>query len=183
MSKSTIHRSCTFRVGEACFALPADGVVEVLRGGSLARVPRAPEGVLGLLHLRGRIVPIIDPAAQLGISRVAEQRATHLVIELQDDWYGLVIDEMLDVVEIPADRVEQAVAPVVLDHEIVAERDERVLRRGARALEHRHVAHALARRAIEDVDGQRLAVGALHQPLGRATDVSAPFLRPRSVGW
>ena len=111
MSESTIHRCCTFRVGEACFALPADGVVEVLRGGSLARVPRAPEGVLGLLHLRGRIVPIIDPAAQLGISRVAEQRATHLVIELQDDWYGLVIDEMLDVVEIPADRVEQATAP------------------------------------------------------------------------
>ena len=29
MSECTIHRCCTFRVGEACFALPADGVVEV----------------------------------------------------------------------------------------------------------------------------------------------------------
>ena len=108
MSDFNRHRCCTFRIGNACFALPADGVVEVLRGVGLARVPLAPEGVLGLLHLRGRIVPIIDPAAQFGVSRVAPERATHLVIALQDDWYGLVIDEMLDVVEIPADRVEQA---------------------------------------------------------------------------
>lgn len=111
MSDSRIHHCCTFRVGEACFALPADGVVEVLRGGGLARVPLAPEGVLGLLHLRGRIVPVVDPAAQLGVCRVAPQGATHLVIALQDDWYGLVIDEMLDVVEIPSDRIEQAATP------------------------------------------------------------------------
>jgi chemotaxis signal transduction protein len=42
---------------------------------------------------------------------VVPDRAIHLVITLQDDWYGLVIDEMLDVVEIPADRVEQAATP------------------------------------------------------------------------
>jgi chemotaxis signal transduction protein len=29
------------------------------------------------------------------------------VIALQDDWYALVIDEMHDVVEIPADAIEQ----------------------------------------------------------------------------
>lgn len=108
MTAATSHRYCTFRIGDACFALPADGVVEVLRGGSLARVPLAPEGVLGLVHLRGRIVPIVDPAAQLGVSRVVPDRAIHLVITLQDDWYGLVIDEMLDVVEIPTAAIEQA---------------------------------------------------------------------------
>ena len=111
MSELASQRCCTFRVGAACFALPADGVVEVLRGGRLARVPLAPPGVLGLMHLRGRIVPVVDPAAQLGISRAAAERATHLVIALQDDWYGLVIDEMLDVVEIPADRIEHAATP------------------------------------------------------------------------
>ena len=111
MSHVASQRCCTFRVGAACFAVPADGVVEVLRGGRLARVPLAPPGVLGLMHLRGRIVPVVDPAAQLGISRATPERATHLVIALQDDWYGLVIDEMLDVVEIPAERIEHAATP------------------------------------------------------------------------
>jgi purine-binding chemotaxis protein CheW len=108
MQTASQHRYCTFRVGDACFAVPADGVVEVLRGGRLTRVPKAPAGVLGLVHLRGRIVPVVDPAAALGIDRPTPERATHLVIALEDDWYGLVIDEMLDVVEIPTAAIEQA---------------------------------------------------------------------------
>ncbi len=100
------HRYCAFRLGDACFAVPADGVVEVLRGGRLTTVPLAPEGVLGLLHLRGRIVPVIDPGVRLGLASGARDRATHLVIALQDDWYGLLIDEMLDVVEISEDHID-----------------------------------------------------------------------------
>jgi len=107
---TTGQQCCTFRVGDSCFAVPADAVVEVLRGGRLTRVPLAPAGVLGLVHLRGRIVPVVDPAGLLGIERVVPERATHLVVALEDDWYGLVIDEMLDVVEIPADEIQQAAA-------------------------------------------------------------------------
>lgn len=108
---SSNTRHCCFLVGADCFAVTADGVAEVLHDARITRVPLAAPAVLGLVHLRGRIVPVVDPAAQLGVSRVAPERATHLVIALQDDWYGLVIDEMLDVVEIPADRVEQAATP------------------------------------------------------------------------
>jgi purine-binding chemotaxis protein CheW len=107
MTTALTHRCCTFRVGNACFAVPADGVVEVLRAGHATRVPLAPAGILGLVHLRGRIVPVVDPAARLGVDRPSPNRATLLVIALQDDWYALVIDEMHDVVEIPADAVEQ----------------------------------------------------------------------------
>lgn len=111
VATGTVHRSCTFRVGDACFAVPADAVVEVLRGGRLTRVPLAPAGVLGLVHLRGRIVPVVDPATLLGIERRVPERTTHLVIALDEDWYGLVIDEMLDVIDISGDEVQQAAAP------------------------------------------------------------------------
>lgn len=107
MTTAAVHRCCTFRVGEACFAVPADGVVEVLRAGRATHVPLAPAGVLGLVQLRGRIVPVIDAAAHLGVDRPRPDSATLLVIALQDDWYALVIDEMHDVVEIPADAIEQ----------------------------------------------------------------------------
>lgn len=106
-----LHRCCTFRIHDACFAVPSAGVVEVLRAGRLARVPLAPPGVLGLVHLRGRIVTVIDPAAHLGVDRGVPAGATHLVIALQDDWYGLAIDEMLDVIEIPAEAIEPTATP------------------------------------------------------------------------
>ena len=99
-------RSCTFRLGGDCFAIDADRVTEVIREGRLARVPLAPEGLLGLVHLRGRIVPIVDLAGRLGIPRAGGGAGTHMIVEVQGDHYGLLVDEMLDVIDIPADRVE-----------------------------------------------------------------------------
>jgi purine-binding chemotaxis protein CheW len=105
------RRWCSFRLGEACFAVDTAAVVEVLQSRQLTRVPLAADGVLGLVHLRGRIVPVIDPAASLGVARDTTSGATtNLVIELGDDWYGLRVDEMLDVIEIPPGRVEHPTA-------------------------------------------------------------------------
>ena len=105
------HRWCSFRLGADCFALAAADVVEVLRSRRLASVPLAAAGVLGLVQLRGRIVPVIDPAAQLGVVRDAPIRPTaHLVIAVGDEWYGLAVDEMLDVIEIAPETVERPAA-------------------------------------------------------------------------
>jgi len=107
VTTTVCRRCCTFLVGDSCFAVDAADVAEVLRGGALTRVPRAPAGIFGLLHLRGRMVPVVDLAGQLHIT-ASRQADTHLVIRLQEDWYSLVVDEMLEVIEIPVDRIEQA---------------------------------------------------------------------------
>jgi purine-binding chemotaxis protein CheW len=105
-------RWCCFRLSGDRFAVDSAGVVEVVRGRRLTRVPLAGAGVLGLLQMRGRIVPVIDPAPALGVGREGSGAGagTHLVISLGDDWYGLAVDEMLDVIEIPAARVERPTA-------------------------------------------------------------------------
>ena len=102
-------RSCVFRVGEHRFAVDADHVAEVIHTASLTPVPLAPEAIAGLLHLRGRIVPAIDVRLPLGLG-VAEAEAprTNLVIRLADDWFSLLVDEVLDVQSIPVDRIERA---------------------------------------------------------------------------
>lgn len=107
------RRFCTFRVGGDCFAIESESVAEVLRAGRLTAVPLAPPDVLGLVHLRGRIVPIVDLARRLGTTATGGAAATHLVIRLQDDWYGLLVDEMLDVIDIPGDRVEHPTAATI----------------------------------------------------------------------
>ncbi|MFM9058159.1 MAG: chemotaxis protein CheW [Planctomycetaceae bacterium] len=109
MTAATAIRYCTFRVGDHCLAVESDAVAEVLGVRAMTRVPMAPSGVLGLVHVRGRIVPILDPAVRLGLPVPAERRAAaHLVLELAaDDWVGLLVDEVLDVVEIPTADVER----------------------------------------------------------------------------
>ena len=104
---------CCFLVGDDCFALPSADVAEVLRDSRITQVPHAPEAVLGLLHLRGRIVPVIDMRRRLGFPDAASSAArTHVVVRLQDDWYSMLVDEMLDVIEVPQDRIEHPSRPV-----------------------------------------------------------------------
>lgn len=100
------RRWCTFRIGDACFGIDTAAVVEVLRNRGLTPVPLAAVGVLGLVHLRGRIVPVIDPAASLGVEPAAAGDRRQLVINLDDDWYGLAVDEMLDVIEVLPAAIE-----------------------------------------------------------------------------
>ena len=102
------RRWCSFLLGDECFAVDSGLVVEVLRSRRLTRVPLAARGILGLVQLRGRIVPVIDPAEPLAVSRRAGAGAnTNLVIALGEEWYGLLVDEMLDVIEIAPERVER----------------------------------------------------------------------------
>lgn len=98
-------------VGGECFAVPAEYVAEVLRDSRITRVPRAPDAVVGLVHLRGRIVPVVDMRRHLGLADAALPTPTHLVIRIQGDWYSLLVDEMRDVVAVDERCVEPCVRP------------------------------------------------------------------------
>lgn len=112
-ARSPAIRHCTFRVGDQCLAVAADAVAEVLGARPITRVPLAPPAVLGLVQLRGRIVPVLDPAIRLGLSAPADRRiGTHVVLRLAaDEWCGLAVDEVLDVIDVPAAAIEQPTTP------------------------------------------------------------------------
>lgn len=111
-TEGTTLRACGFEVAGVCFAVDAAAVAEVLRAGRLTAVPLAAPAVAGLLHLRGRIVPVIDMRRGLGFPDADPPISrTHLVLRLQDDWYSLLVDEMLDVIEIPSGGVEHPTKP------------------------------------------------------------------------
>ncbi|MHC5080453.1 MAG: chemotaxis protein CheW [Planctomycetota bacterium] len=56
-----------FRVGPERFALPVEDVREITRVPPLiARVPRGADFLLGVMNLRGQIVPVLDLRSMLG---------------------------------------------------------------------------------------------------------------------
>jgi purine-binding chemotaxis protein CheW len=100
------------------YALPLGCVVEVVRMAALAPVPGGPPHVLGLLDLRGRVVPVLDLHARLGLTAPEPSLSTPIcVVEAAGRGFGLVAEAVTDVRPLlgPVDRLDvtPADSPVV----------------------------------------------------------------------
>lgn len=65
-SGATAHELLTFRVAGQLHALPIREVREVAKLPALTRLPRLPSWVLGLMSLRGDLLPVVDAAQVFG---------------------------------------------------------------------------------------------------------------------
>jgi len=91
----------TFFVRDALCALDAAGVQEVIRLGAITQVRHAPEEVLGIVNLRGRIVTIVDLGLRLGFPKVAAGKDSRIfIVEDRNEFIGLLVDRVDEVVEV-----------------------------------------------------------------------------------
>ena len=88
------------RLAAEAYAVPIGNVVEIASLGDLAVVPGARREILGLRHLRGQILPVIDLAQLLGVN-VTAPPAQLLVAESGCITAGFAIDEVRHVGELP----------------------------------------------------------------------------------
>jgi purine-binding chemotaxis protein CheW len=90
----------TFYVRDALCGLDAAGVQEVIRLATVTPVPYAPDEVLGIVNLRGRIVTIVDLGLRLGFAKAAPGPDTRVfIIEDRNEFIGLLVDRVDEVVE------------------------------------------------------------------------------------
>lgn len=77
-----IARYLTFEVDAQLYAVPAGDVAEVIRVPAMARVPQAPEALLGVANLRGNVLPLASLRVMLGGSAAAETDGRAIVLNV-----------------------------------------------------------------------------------------------------
>jgi purine-binding chemotaxis protein CheW len=89
--------------GQAC-AVPVLMVRDVLGAHAITRIPMAPGEVAGSLNLRGRIVTALDLRLRLALpARPADAPpAMSVVVEQGGELYALLVDQVGEVVPLPA---------------------------------------------------------------------------------
>lgn len=89
----------TFHVGETLMGIDTLRVQEVIRIIEMTAVHHAPEHILGIVNLRGRIVTIIDLARKLELHPSPLTGDSRIIIVLWNDEYvGLLVDSISDVI-------------------------------------------------------------------------------------
>ena len=107
------RQALTFALGEEVYGVDILRVKEIRGWSPVTRIPQSPPAVLGVLNLRGAIVPIVDLRVRFAMQS-AEFNAVTVVIVLSlrtADGHrecGIVVDSVRDVVDIAAGSVRPA---------------------------------------------------------------------------
>lgn len=107
--EATAQSWLTFQLAGQHYAAPLAQVGEVLRDSEITPVPGAAPDLLGIRHLRGQIVPVMDGRRRLGLPEhpTADAASVRVVIlHAQGQPIGLRVDAIGDLIHPTADAVE-----------------------------------------------------------------------------
>jgi len=104
---SGLRELVTFRVGDQDFCIDIMMVREI-RGWTPATIlPHAPEFVLGVINLRGSVVPIVDLSARLGLKpSVPDGRHVIVIAVVGTQTVGFLVNAVSDIIGIDQSEVQ-----------------------------------------------------------------------------
>jgi purine-binding chemotaxis protein CheW len=107
-AKTVPGQYLTFLLAGEEFGIPVLTVQEIRGWEAVSKTPRAPDYVLGIMNLRGAVVPVLDLRIRLGMEP-SERTPTSVVIVVRVEpvgaavTVGCLVDAVSDVVSLAAD--------------------------------------------------------------------------------
>ncbi|MFN7134354.1 MAG: chemotaxis protein CheW [Myxococcales bacterium] len=109
--REQIMQLCAFRVGEEEYVLDIMRIKEIIPPLRITQVPHAPPFVVGVVNLRGAIIPIVDLRERLSLPPAPPTRRTrYLICMVGGRRVGLVVDAVTEVLRIPRGSIKPAPA-------------------------------------------------------------------------
>jgi chemotaxis signal transduction protein len=98
-------RICLFNLGEDIYAIPVDVLTEIIVLQKIFPVPTTPSHVLGVINLRGNIVPIVDirPVLSLPQKSAPGQIA---IVKHGAMMLGIVVDNVSAVIPVSESSIQ-----------------------------------------------------------------------------
>lgn len=100
----------SFRIGEEEFGVDILMVQEIIRLPNITPIPNAPSFILGMINLRGKIIPVIDLRQRLRIHGGGrtenDRRSRILIVEMFTHVTGFIVDSVSEVMKIAEGEIE-----------------------------------------------------------------------------
>lgn len=90
----------TFSLDDEEYGIAITRVQEIIRHTTSRSVPGRPADLEGVINLRGRIIPVMDLRARLGVGGSAPDDAKVVITEVGDTTVGVVVDDVREVITI-----------------------------------------------------------------------------------
>jgi purine-binding chemotaxis protein CheW len=99
-----------FRVGRENYGINVMEVNEIITLNNLdiTEIPKSPDYVLGVVNLRGNVIPLIDLRKKLGIPIEPNDNEVAVIVEVKEKIMGIVVDGVNSVTSIPVEDIKKS---------------------------------------------------------------------------
>lgn len=99
-------RYLMFNMDGAYYGIPLAVSLEILTIQHITHLPCVSSHIKGIINLRGKVIPVLDIRAKLGIQeREYDNKTCIIIIELHDMCIGLIVDMVSEVITVSKDQI------------------------------------------------------------------------------
>jgi len=97
----------SFRLASETYAVPLTSIRQIIKMMPITMVPRAPDYVLGIISVRGNIIPVFDLRRRLNLPATEPTRKTRIIVVAGGRYtLGLIVDGVEQVARLPETGLE-----------------------------------------------------------------------------
>lgn len=98
----------TFSAGGQSFCLEITQIREIRRWAPVTLLPHTPEDVLGVMNLRGAVIPIFDLSARFGLGKTQDnERNVVIVAATEGNTIGLLVESVSEILSVEKDAIQE----------------------------------------------------------------------------
>ncbi|MBV2358610.1 chemotaxis protein CheW [Thalassococcus sp. CAU 1522] len=98
----------TFSAGGQSFCLEITQIREIRRWTPVTALPHTGDDVLGVMNLRGAVIPIFDLSARFGLGRTAEnERNVVIVAASHESTFGLLVESVSEILAVANEDIQE----------------------------------------------------------------------------
>lgn len=96
----------TFNVDENEYAVDIMSVMEIRGWQESTRIPNSPEYMLGVINLRGQVIPVFDLRIRFVQGKTeAEEKHVIIVLNISERTIGILVDSVSDIINIKESEI------------------------------------------------------------------------------
>lgn len=107
MDTKVINKYVIFTLDEEEYGFDVLKVLEIVRLENLIQIPHSKEYFMGMIDIRGKVIPVIDLKKKLLIHQENSEKPDKLIIvEIQNKKIGLAVDKVLNVIDFTSEEID-----------------------------------------------------------------------------
>ena len=102
----------TFRLGSENYGIPVSEVKEIIRPIKAFPVPGMADPVVGVINLRGEIIPVLKIHSVLGVEEDPDNGKSRkkrvIILDSSEGRFGFMVDEVSDVIQVESKDIRKS---------------------------------------------------------------------------